>query len=35
MDHMCVEPRFELARAFDDINEFFSNRIGREDLPLK
>lgn len=35
MDHMCVEPRVELARAFDDVNEFFSNRLGREDLPLK
>lgn len=35
MDHMCVEPRFELARVLDDVNEFFSNRIGREDLPLK
>lgn len=35
MDHMCVEPRFELARAFDDVNEFFSNRIGRKVLSLK
>lgn len=23
LDHMCVEPRVELARVLDDINEFF------------
>ena len=35
LDHMCVEPRVELARVLDDINEFFSNRIGRKVLSLK
>jgi len=32
---MCVEPRVELVRVLDDINEFFSNRIGRKVLSLK
>lgn len=36
LDFMCVEPRVELARVLDDINEFFfSNRIGRKVLSLK